>query len=74
MHQHYPETLVEEAITRVLELQCPGLASIRHWIRYQESSSRSIEPLPAQLIPGITDRQVQRMAVSSFNALLGREG
>ena len=74
LHQHYPERLVEEAITRVLELQCPSLASIRHWIRYQESSSRSIEPLPAQLIPGITDRQVQRMAVSSFNALLGSRG
>jgi hypothetical protein len=71
LHQHYPETLVEEAITRVLELQCPSLASIRHWIRYRESSSRSIAPLPAQLIPGITDRRVERMAVARFNALLG---
>ena len=74
LHQHYPTTVVEEAIGRVLELQCPSLASIRHWIRYQDSTTHSIEPLPAQLIPGITDRQVQRMAVSSFNALLGREG
>ena len=65
---------MEEAIARVLELQCPSLASIRHWIRYRESSTQSIEPLPAQLIPGITDRQVERMAVASFNALLGSRG
>ena len=74
LHQHHPETLVEKAIARVLELQCPSLASIRHWIRYQESSSRSTEPLPAELIPGITNRQVKRMAVASFNALLEGRG
>ena len=74
LHQHYPKTLVEEAIGRVLELQCPSLASIRHWISYRKSSTQSIEPLPPELIPGITDRQVERMAVARFNALLGSRG
>ena len=35
LHQHYPKAAVEKAIARVLELQCPSLASIRHWIRYR---------------------------------------
>ncbi len=72
-HQHFTES-TEEVIGRVLELQCPSLASIRHWISYQESSTRSTEPLPVQLILGITYRQVQRMAVARFNALLGSRG
>ena len=74
LHQHYPKTLVEEAIGRVLELQCPSLASVRHWISYRKSSTQSIEPLPPELLPGITGRQVERMAVARFNALLGSRG
>ena len=71
LHQDYPERVVQEAIAGVLQLQCPSLASIRHWIRYRESSAESIQPLPAELIPGVTDRAVRRMAVVGFNALLG---
>ena len=70
LHQEYERTQVEQAITRVLEHHCPSYESIRHLIRLQESSPLVVQPLPAELIAGVTDRAVLMSDVKDFNALL----
>ena len=70
LHQEYERTQVEQAITRVLKHHCPSYESIRHLIRVQESSPLMVQPLPAELLPGVTDRAVLMSDVKDFNALL----
>ncbi len=70
LHQEYERTQVEQAITLVLEQHCPSYESIRHLIRVQESSPLVAQPLPAELIAGVTDRAVLMSDVKDFNALL----
>ena len=70
LHQEYERTQVKQAITRVLEHHCPSYESIRHLIRVQESSPLVVQPLPAELLPGVTDRAVLMSDVKDFNALL----
>ena len=70
LHQEYERTQVEQAITRVLEHHCPSYESIHHLIRVQESSPLVVQPLPAELLPGVTDRAVLMSDVKDFNALL----
>ncbi len=70
LHQDYERTQVEQAIASVLVKHCPSYESIRLLIRLQESSPLVAQPLPAELLPGVTDRAVLMSDVKDFNALL----
>ena len=70
LHRDYERTQVEQAIASVLEKHCPSYESIRLVIRLQESSPLVVQPLPAELLPGVTDRAVLMSDVKNFNALL----
>ena len=70
LHRDYEQTQVEQAIASVLEKHCPSYESIRLVIRLQESSPLVVQPLPAELLPGVTDRAVLMSDVKDFNALL----
>lgn len=70
LHGEEEPEVVREAIQQVLELECPGYEAIRHLIRYRQQPLSSREPLPAGLIPGITDVELAQTEVSRFNALL----
>jgi transposase len=70
LHRDYERTQVEQAIASVLQQHCPSYESIRLLIRLQESSPLVVQPLPAELLPGVTDRAVLMSDVKNFNALL----
>ena len=70
LHQDYERTQVEQAIASVLVKHCPSYESIRLLIRLQESSPLVAQPLPEELLPGVTDRAVLMSDVKDFNALL----
>lgn len=71
LHESYRREEVEAAIGQALEQQCPAYETVRHLVRLGRSSSVPTEPLPSELIPGITDRQVSQTEVAHFNRLLG---
>ena len=71
LHRDYDRADVQAAVESVLEQQCPSYESVQHLVRHATREPLSMEPLPAELLPGITDRQVGRTAVASFDALLG---
>ena len=70
LHRQYESSQVEAAVRLVLEKGCPGYESIRHLLRAQEAPLLSTEPLPAELIPGVTDQPVPVSDLNAFNALL----
>ena len=70
LHQEYPASEVQEAVRSVLEKGCPGYESIRQLLRAQETTPLPTGPLPAELIPGGTDRPVPCSDLSPFNAFL----
>ena len=71
LHEDHRREEVEEAIGQALEQQCLGYQPIRHLIRLRQSPVLETQPLAAELIPGITDRQVSQSEVTAFNGLLG---
>ncbi len=71
LHESHTKDAVEEAVEKSLEHQCPGYETVRHLIRLAQSSTMQTEPLPAGLIPGVTDRKVSHTQVSLFDGLLG---
>ena len=68
--RQYESPRVEAAVRSVLERGCPGYESIRHLLRAQEAPPLSTEPLPPELIPGVTDQPVPVSDLNAFNALL----
>ena len=70
LHRQYESSRVEAAVRSVLDKGCPGYESIRHLLRAQEAPPLSTEPLPAELIPGVTDQPVPVSDPNAFNALL----
>ena len=70
LHREYQASEVEVAVRAALEKGCPSYESIRHLLRAQETMPLQTEPLPAELIPGVTDRPVPCSDLSPFNALL----
>jgi hypothetical protein len=70
LHAQYERAQVECAISSALQYECASYESIRHLIRRRQSASLEAKPLPAELIPGVTDRGVCKSELSHFNALL----
>ena len=71
LHENYRREEIQEAVSQALEQHCPAYEAVRHLVGLRQSSSVVTEPLPAELIPGITDRQVSQSEVANFNRLLG---
>ena len=70
LHREYQASEVEVAVRAALEKGCPSYESIRQLLRAQETMPLQTEPLPAELIPGVTDQPVPCSDLSPFNALL----
>jgi transposase len=71
LHARYRAEQVEAAVGQAMRSQCAGLQTVRQLLHYQESPAVQVEPLPAELIPGITDRQVTSSDVSRYGQLQG---
>jgi hypothetical protein len=71
LHGSYRAEEVEAAVSQAMRSQCAGLQTVRQLLHYQESQRVEVEPLPPELIPGITDRQVALSDVSRYGQLQG---
>lgn len=71
LHESHSAPEVETAVAEALELRCEGWEAIRHLILRQSERPMSAAPLPAGLIPGVTDRRAGGSDVGRFDELLG---
>jgi transposase len=71
LHRKHPAATVEQAVGQVIGLQCAGFETIRHLVRQPEEPLGGFEPLPDELIPGITNRRVTATDLSGYGQLLG---
>lgn len=71
LHQDYDSQMVEQAVSQVAALQCGSLDAVRQLLRHRSSQQRSFEPLPTELIPGVTDRKVATTDLAGYGQLLG---
>jgi transposase len=71
LHERYPAEAMGRAVDRTLAYQCMSYDAVLHLLDDRQDSERPVPPLPADLIPGVTDRQVSQTEVARFNTLLG---
>ena len=71
LHEKYPAEEIGRAVDRALAHQCMSYDAVFHLLDHRHDSPVEVRPLPAHLIPGVTDRRVGQTEVSRFNDLLG---
>lgn len=74
LHGEYPAAAVEGAVAAALDLGVFGCDGVRHLLRRAAKPTIRPAPLPAELLPGITDRRVGRSDVARYGALLAGGG
>lgn len=71
LHERYQGDVIEQAVRQALQLQCSSFDSVAQLVRHHQSKPHSVQPLPSQLIPGVTDRQVASTDLAAYSRLLG---
>jgi transposase len=70
LHEHYTREQVEAAVAEALQWQSYSYEAVKHLLLRRESSAAGRLPLGADLIPGVTDRQLPGCEVSCYDELL----
>ena len=70
LHQSYARSQVEAAVTEALSLAVYSYEAVKHLIAVACESVPVPTALPAELLPGVTDRSVPASDVSRYDALL----
>ncbi|MBP7868139.1 MAG: IS21 family transposase [Acidobacteria bacterium] len=70
LHEGHPAAEVEGAVSEALEMGVLGYDGVKHLLRRKTNPGLSVEPLPMDLLPGVTDRRVGTSDVSRYGALL----
>jgi len=73
LHEEYESGEVEQAVEKDCRLQCGSLPAVRQFLGRRTGERLFFEPLPAELLPGITDRRVGATDVAGYGQLLGGE-
>lgn len=71
LHRDYPKESIEQAVGRVLNTQCASYETVRQLVRRQNEKRLEVEPLPAELITGVTDRKVTTTDIALYGQLVG---
>jgi transposase len=70
LHQEYPDTEVESAVSEALRLSSYSYDAVKHLLSYDKREPVQISFLDSDLIPGITDRFIPGSDPSRYDALL----
>ena len=70
LHGRHPKEAVEQAVGKAAAQQAFSREAVQQLIVLQEDSGSEPEPLPAQMMPGVTDRPVPASDTFRYDALL----
>jgi hypothetical protein len=74
LYQQYGAPQVEQAIAQAVGVGAFDYAAVKQLLRCRQESDRETDPLPADLIPGLTDRRVELSDLSRYDELLSGGG
>jgi len=74
LHGEHPAAAVEAAVGAAVRWGVFGYDGVRHLLRRAAEEVGPVAPLPAGLLPGVTDRPVGRSEVARYGALLDGGG
>ena len=70
LHQQWPAERVEAAVEEALQFQVYSFEAVKHLLLRQQSPGEGFSPLAMDLIPGVTDRQVEAPDLGRYDQLL----
>ena len=70
LHQQHSGTQIEVAVGQALHYQTYSYEAVKHLLIRQQSPRIETAPLPATLIPGVTDLELSRSDLSGYDQLL----
>lgn len=70
LHERHPKEAVEHAVGEAVARQAFSREAVRQLVSLQEGTGPEPEALPAELMPGVTDRPVPASDTSRYDALL----
>ena len=70
LHQQWPAERVQAAIEEALQFQVYSFEAVKHLLLRQESPGEEAAALALDLIPGVTDRQVEAPDLNRYDQLL----